>query len=110
MQCLVSAFECVCVHLVMALHLSWHGCNVRLLTEVQSSSGELHETAAMTLPHAKAAAARPLRHEHDIHLESRRLLLSLIVAILCGSAQRTARRAPRQPEAPLLDKEVHEQE
>jgi hypothetical protein len=98
------------VHLVMALHLSWHGCNVRLLTEVQSSSGESHETAAMTLPHAKAAAARPLRHEHDIHLESRRLLLSLIVAILCGSAQRTARRAPRQPEAPLLVKEVHEQE
>ena len=71
------------------MDLCWHGCNVRLLTEVQSSSGELHETAAMTLPHAKAAAARPLRHEHDIHLESGRLLLSLIVAILAGrDAQR----------------------
>ena len=77
----------------------------------------------MTLPHAKMAVARQmlavaaeyraavgaLHHAHAIHLESRRLLLSLIVAILCGSAQRTARRAPRQPEAPLLVKEVHEQ-
>ena len=81
----------------------------------------------MTLPHAKMAVARQLlaalavaaehrpadgalHHAHDVHLESRRLFISLIVAILCGSAQRTARRAPLQPEASLPVKEVHEQE
>jgi len=49
---------------------------------------------------ACASSAPRARHHH---LESRRLLLlSLIVAILCGSAQCTARCAPRQPQAPLL--------
>ena len=81
-------------------------------------------TMMMTLPHAKMAVARQLlavaaehrpadgalHHAHEVHLESRRLFISLIVAILCGSAQRTARRALLQPQASLPVKEVHEQE